>query len=295
MISLTLGTLVYSVGPVLIQSSSASGPLFSLWRLIVGIPIFAVPLVFYIRMGGRWPARRAWRWAVWAGLAFGTHQVLFMTAIKATSVTDVTLMGTLAPVVTAILAVPLFGERPGPSFRVWTLIAMIGMAIVILGGSSGPEGDPLGMAMAALNVIFFATFFIISKMSRSEIDVLPLLFGLTVVAAIVVGAVNIVTSVATGNPLQVIGLRDLILAVAVALIPGGLAHFMTTWSMRWVPANVPAVMQLTIPAVSGFLAWWLLGEGIRIEHLIGGALTLAGVAGAVLSPKGRAFAMGAHD
>lgn len=288
MISLTVGTLVYSVGPVLIQASTVSGPVFSLWRLLIGIPILAVPLPFYVRLGGRWPARRAWRWTIWAGLAFGIHQALFMTAIKATSVTDVTLMGTLAPVVTAILAVPLFGERPGASFRIWTVVAMTGATLVILGGSSGPDGDPVGMAMAAFNVIFFALFFLISKLSRPEIDVLPFLFGLTVVAAVIVGVVNL----ATGQEPQTIGPRDLVLTASVALIPGGLAHFMTTWSMRWVPANVPAVMQLSIPAVSGFLAWWFLGEGIRAEHLIGGALTLVGVGGAVLSPKGRAFALG---
>ncbi|MGH2819047.1 MAG: DMT family transporter [Actinomycetota bacterium] len=282
------GTLLYGVGPVMIQASSVSGPVFSLWRLLAGIPLFAAPLPLYVRMGGRWPGRRAWRWALWGGLAFGIHQVLFTTALKATSVTDVTLVGTLAPVVTAILAVPLFGERPGIGFRIWTVVAMAGASIVIVAASSGPEGDPAGMVMASSNVVFFSLFFLFGKMSRAEMDVLPFLFGMTCAASVVVGAVCL----ATGQPVGAVTQTDLLLAVGLALVPGGVAHFMTTWPMRWVPANIPALLQLMVPAISGLLAWRLLDEPIEVRHFVGGAITLVGVAGAVLAPGTRDFASG---
>ncbi|MEX0659853.1 MAG: DMT family transporter [Egibacteraceae bacterium] len=273
------GVLLYSTGPVFVAASDASGPVFSFWRLWIGVPALGLLTALHVRAGGRWPDRRAWRWAGWAGLAFGVHQLLMFTAIKATSVVDVSLMNTLAPIVVAVAAVPLFGERPGWRFRAWTVLAMAGAAAVVLGASAGPEGNPVGMAMALGNVITFGAFFLLSKLGREHIDVLPFLFGVMTVAALSVSAFVVLT----GEPVATISGRDLGLAAATGLGPGILGHFVMTWPLRWVPANVPPVMRLAQPVLSGLLAWWLLAEPITGVHLLGGALTLAGVGGAILS------------
>lgn len=279
LVLIALGVLLYSTGPVFVAASTVSGPVFSFWRLWIGVPALGLLTALHVRAGGRWPDRRAWRWAGWAGLAFGSHQLLMFTAIKATSVVDVSLMNTLAPIIVAIAAVPLFGERPGWRFRAWTVLAMAGAAVVVLGASAGPEGDPLGMAMAVGNVIAFGGFFLLSKLGREDIDVLPFLFGVMVVAAVSVTVFNLLT----GEPISIIGGRDLGLAAATGLGPGIVGHFVMTWPLRWVAANVPPVMRLAQPILSGLLAWWLLTEPITAPHLLGGALTLAGVAGAVLT------------
>lgn len=271
--------LLYSTGPVFVGASEASGPVFSFWRLWIGAPVLGLLTALHVRAGGRWPDRRAWRWAGWAGLAFGAHQLLMFTAIKATSVVDVSLMNTLAPIVVALAAVPLFGERPGWAFRTWTLLAMAGAAVVVVGASAGPEGDPVGMAMAMGNVVAFAGFFLLSKLGRDHLDVLPFLFGTIVVAALAVSGYCLLA----GEPLGTVSGRDLGLAAATGLGPGIVGHFVMTWPLRWVAANVPPVMKLAQPVVAGLLAWWLLSEPIGDTHLLGGLLTLVGVAGAVAS------------
>ena len=271
--------LLYSTGPVFVAASHVSGPVFSFWRLWIGVPALGLLTALHVRAGGRWPNRQAWRWAWWAGLAFGLHQLLMFTAIKATSVVDVSLMNTLAPIVVAAAAVPLFGERPGLRFRLWTLLAMVGAAVVVLGASAGPEGNPVGMAMAVGNVAAFAAFFLLSKLGRDHIDVLPFLFGVILVAAL---SVTVFVAL-TGEPVGTAGARDLGLAAATGLGPGILGHFAMTWPLRWVAANVPPVMNLAQPVASGILAWWLLAEPITGVHALGGVLTVTGVAGAVLS------------
>lgn len=285
------GVFLYSTGPVFVQASALPGPAFSTWRLWFGVPTLGLITLIYLRAGGRWPDRRALRWPLWAGLCFGTHQVLFMSALKATSVADATLIGTLQPVFIALTALPLFGERPGTTFRLWTLVAMAGTAVVVLAGSTGPEGNPLGMAMAVANVIAFGGFFLFSKLGRDDIDVLPFLFGVMTVAAVAVTAF----SLATAQPLGAATARDLVLAAALAVGAGTLGHFVMTWPLRWVPANVPPVMRLAQPVLAASLAWIFLGEGVTLAHLGGGTLTLAGVAGALLAPSGRRFAAGTAD
>ena len=213
------------------------------------------------------------------GTAFGLHQLLFMIALRMTTVVDVTLMNTLAPVVVAVLAVPLFGERPGVAFRLWSLVAILGGIVVAVAGSSGPQGQPLGMVLAAGNVVFYSLFFVWSKQARAHVDTMPFLAGANTVAAVVVTAYVVLTRA----PLTDIGLHDLLLCAAVALLPGFIGHFSITWSLRWVPANIPPVIMLSIPVIAGVLAWILLGQSTTPIKVAGGLLTLLGVAGAVRS------------
>jgi drug/metabolite transporter (DMT)-like permease len=277
-----VGVLLYSCGPVMVRASGVSGPVLSFWRLVIGAVVMGVATGVHVAVSGRVPTRTGWGWAARGGVAFGLHQLLFMSAIKATSVVDVTLMQVLSPMFVAALAVPLFGERPGAAFRLWSLVAIAGASVVVLAGSAGPEGNLAGMALAVGNVAFFAVYFVWSKQGRDHIDVVPFLFGVVVVAGITVGLFG----VAAGEALGTIGRADLVLAAAIAVGPGALGHFVSTWPLRALPANVPPVIQLTMPFLAGVLAWLLLGEGIGLLHVAGGAVTIAGVAGAILAHGG---------
>jgi drug/metabolite transporter (DMT)-like permease len=285
MLPVALGVVLYSTGPVLVQASSTTGPVFSFWRLWLGVGVLGAATLVQGTLTGRWPRREAWRWSIGAGAAFGVHQLMMFSAVKATSVADVTLITTLSPIVTALLALPFFLERPGWPFRAWSVLAMAGAAVVVAGGSSGPTGDPFGMALAVGNVLFFAVFFLLSKGSRQHLGVLPFLFGVMTAGALTVTAYVVVA----GEPTMAVTSTDLVLAFIVAAGPGALGHLVMTWPLQWLPANVPPVMRLAMPLLAGLWAWWFLGEAITWWHVGGGALTLVGVAGAVLSPAGRAF------
>lgn len=281
-----IGVVLYSFPPVLVQASSTTGPVFSFWRLWFGAAVLAPLMLVQGRMSGRWPPLASWRWAIGAGTAFGIHQLMMFTAVKATSVADVTLISCLSPVITALIALPFFRERPGWRFRAWSVVAMVGAAIVVGAASSGPSGDPWGMTWAVGNVVFFAVFFLLSKGSRDHLGVLPFLFGVMAAGATTVTlyvVVSPVDQVASATSL------DLWYALIIAAGPGLLGHVVMTWPLRWLPANVPPVLRLGVPVLAALWAWWLLGEALTAAHLTGGVLTIVGVAGAVLSPSGRRF------
>lgn len=280
---ITFGVLLFSTGPVMVAGSRTTGPVLSFWRLWMGAVLMGGLTLWQVRRGGRAPSRVGWSWAGRAGVAFGIHQLFFMIAIKATSVVDVTLMQVLQPIFVGFLAALAFGERPGAGFRVWSLVAIAGAAVVVLAGASGPEGDPVGVALAVANVAFFAVYFVWSKQARDHIGTVPFLFGVVVAAGVVVSAYVVVA----GEPVGTIGRGDLLIAAYIACIPGALGHFVTTWPLRMVPANVPPVMQLAMPFLAGGLAWLFLGEGITWLHVLGGAVTIAGVVGSLTSSAGR--------
>lgn len=280
-----LGVLLFSTGPVIVAGASASGPVLSFWRLWIGSLFLGVLTLWQIRTTGRRPDRIGWSWAARCGVAFGIHQLFFMIAIKATSVVDVTLMQVLQPIFVGGLAAVAFGERPGARFRLWSLVAIGGAAIVVLAGASGPKGNPAGIAMAAANVAFFAVYFVWSKQARDHIDTVPFLFGVIASAGVVVTAFVLVVR----SPVGAIDRGSLVSAAFLAVVPGGLGHFVTTWPLRRVAANVPPVMQLALPFLAGFMAWVFLGQRITLLHVVGGAVTIAGVVGSLRSPSGRSL------
>lgn len=276
-IAVWIAVVAFSFGPVMAATAHASGVVISFWRLWFGVPLLGAIALFQLRRAGEWPRWPGWKWAGLAGVAFALHQVTLMSALQETSVVDVTLMNTLAPMVVAGLAVPLFGERPGLSFRAWSAVAILGAALVAVAGSTGPDGNPFGITLAASNVVFYALFFVLSKQSRPHIDVAPFLAcSLLVAAAIVSGWVLV-----TGVGVLAISSRDLLLCLGIAVFPGLVGHSLITWSLRWVPANLPPVIMLTMPAMSGALAWVILDQRVTGVQVVGGVVTVIGVFGAV--------------
>ena len=280
---IALGVLFYGSGPVLARSSETTGVLLSFWRLWFGFGVLLLAVVAQ-RLGGHKVAtRQGIKWAMLAGAAFSLNQVLFFSAIKRTTVVDASLMSTLSPIVVALFAIPMFGERPAPAFRLWSIVAMAGAAFVVLGSSSGPDGDVLGMGMAMLSATFFALFFLISKFSREDLSVVAFLVTAIGTAAVLVTLFVFATGAEPGS----VGGDDLWRALAMAVIPGTLGHVVMTWPLNYVPANIPPLMRLAGPVVSGTMAWVFLGEGITWVHLIGGLVILVGLGGAIRSKAGQ--------
>lgn len=291
------GVLMYAIGPNLIAASTLDGPGFLILRLVIGLPLMLV----IVAMGSLGPRRGAatrsrphlhvaWLWTVLAGLSFAAHQLCFMTAVKRTSVADTALLDTLSPVFVMLLAVPMFGERPTRRLVTWSAVAMGGAAFIAVAGASGPSGDPFGMLLAGVSVIFFALFFLLSKAARPNSDVWPFLLVVSVVATIAVA----VYFVATQHPFPAPAGRDILLASALAVGPGALGHFMMTWPLALLPANLPPVVRLLTPFLASAIAWVTLAQPMTIHHLIGGTITAGGVLGALRVPR-QDTALATHD
>ena len=137
--------------------------------------------------------------------------------------------------------------------------------------------------MAIGSTVAFAGFFVISKLSRDDMSVVAFLFTVMSTAAVLVTGFVLLAGLDPGS----VGSRDLWRALAMAIVPGTLGHVVMTWPLNYVPANVPPLMRLAGPVVSGALAWLVLGEGATWVHLVGGLIIITAQAGAILSKAGQ--------
>lgn len=303
----------YSIGPVLVQVSDASAPVFAFWRgwltiLVTATGATALGRIKSRRRGrtvglripagatgtspvesirtGVFPLTARWRewWApVVAGVLNGASTLAFIQAVKLTSVAGTSLLLLMNPVLIALWAIPLFGERPGIRFRLWTLVALVGAAMVIMGDSSGPGGDPLGVALAVVSVVLLATQMVVTKVGRRTLNTVPMHIVMTVSGATFVTIFGLLT----GHNFIEMTRTDVLCVLGVVALPATTSSLLMTWAVRWLPANVPPLIHLPIPFFAGALAWMVLDEVMTLHHLIGGAITLVGVAAALLSSSGR--------
>ena len=266
-----LSVVAFSTAPVFVQASSTSGPVFAFWRSWIGIAVTLAAVALAGRFDLALPGGREWKIPAWAGFFNAVSTTAFMIAVKFTSVADVSLLTMLNPVLIALWAIPLFGERPGMRFRLWTLVAILGSSVVILGGSTGPDGNPIGIALGVLSVISYSLQFVTLKLARGTMDTMPLTIGYLLVSGLFVS----LFCLATRQDIWQVTSTDMVYVLGLVVVPGGLGAILLTWSLRWVPANVPPLMNLALPFLAGAMAWFFLGEAVTPVHVGGGAVTLS--------------------
>ncbi|GBE24719.1 EamA-like transporter family protein [bacterium BMS3Bbin02] len=278
-----LAVFLYASSAVVVRGTDLTANVFAFWRIWLGALIFGIVLLWRRSRGHAFLPVSGRKYLVMGGVMFGVNHLFYVAAIKATSVNDVTLINRLSPIVVGVLAVKFFGEKPGFRFFLGAVVGIAGSAMVVLGGASAAGGDLWGMFAAVMTMLTYTLFFLISKRARDYMDATAFLSGALIVAA---GAVSLFAAVQT-VPVFDVAPRALLPVVFVALVPGGLGHVAMTWPLKWVPANLPPVLMLGLPILSGGLAWIFLGEAATPVQLVGGVITLVGAGMAIMSRAGR--------
>ncbi len=278
-----LAVFLYASSAVVVRGTDLTASVFAFWRIWLGALMFAMVLVWRRGRGHAFLPAEGRAYLLAGGVAFGVNHLFYVAAIKATSVNDVTLINRLSPIVIGVLAAKFFGEKPGFRFFFGAAVGIAGSILVVLGGASESGGDLWGMFAAVMTMITYTLFFLISKKARDYMDATAFLSGALIVAA---GAVSLFAAVQT-VPVFDVTPRALLPVAFVALVPGGLGHVAMTWPLKWVPANLPPVLMLGLPILSGGLAWIFLGEAATAVQIVGGVVTLAGAGIAIMSRAGR--------
>ncbi len=216
-----------------------------------------------ILLGLRWPA-----FAV-AGLC-ATGMVTGIGAMRFTSVADAMVIYATVPFMTAGLAYLLIGERPSRSTMAASVVALVGVGIMLWGAPWG--GSLFGKGLAVLMTLSMASFTVIMRRHR-EVAMLPAM-GL---AAWLCSSFCWFFAKPMGISAGDFGLTAMFGVVQNA---AGLAFY--TFGSRRVPAaEATLIAALEVP-LTPFWVWLLIGETPGPQTLAGGAVVLAALFGHIL-------------
>lgn len=215
---------------------------------------------------------------VLSGVLLAGHFLTWIASLRYTSVAASVLLVTSHPLYVMAADAWLLRERVPPRRLLGALLALTGVAVVTFAGAG--TGDLAagsralyGNFLAVAGSWFFAGYILIGRRVRQVLPVMPY----TTVVYGVAAAVIALGLLASGTPFGPYPGRELLIFVALAVVPTLGGHTVLNWALEYVPASVVSVSILGEPVGAALLAWLLLGEAPSGVELAGGALTLAGL------------------
>jgi drug/metabolite transporter (DMT)-like permease len=274
-----LAGLVLSLGVLCLRGAAGSDAWqYLLWRAI-GFGVVLALVAAWVQRRSPLAQMRAMGGFAWISvLALVGSQVCFVAAMKAGSTAEVFFLMSLAPLMAAVMARPILGERIGLLGMAAIAVALAGVALMS-GLSAGAEptqtepreGQWLARALALGTAFTFALYSLTTRgAQKEELD-----------AALV--AVGIVTALLSAGVLLWLGLplipsaRDaglgllhggVILALGLALLARG---------SRLVPGVTLVMLAQAETVAAPIWTYVFFGETTTQAVLLGGALILVAV------------------
>lgn len=255
----------------------------ALWALLFHREVFKVDRKGLLLMGGL------------GGAMVALFEVAYQFGIAGAGVAGAAALLYTAPVMVALVAKPLLGEKLTPLRFALAVVVMIGAAMTVMGKSgTGTEsatalpGLVAGVTGGLLAAVSFATTTVLARWTVPKYGSYRMLFwealGGIIIIAIVLGAVGLAKS---GDPAQLMPLPPTSAAWAYtfALAVGGvvLANFLFFAGVRRIEATPTAVAATIEPVVGALLAFLLLSQGLTFAGWVGLLMVVGGVAAGYLT------------
>ena len=271
MVSATSAVVVWGASSVLIkQVEGLSGLGVACYRIWLGA---VVVTIVFVASGGR-ISRRLLRVSLWGGLTFTADLVLYFSAVHHTSIANATVIGALQPLLVLLVASRLFGERPRAAEIGWGAVAVVGTALVVLGGDGGGANGLEGDLLAVGALVAWTAYFVCSKTARQELTAFEYLTGMAIVAAVAVLPLPLLFEGTLGTT----NASGWLTIVYITLINGLIGHFLMAFAHGHVTLLTVSLLTLAIPvfAAAGAALW--IDEPLTGLQVGGMAVVLASLA-----------------
>jgi drug/metabolite transporter (DMT)-like permease len=196
--------------------------------------------------------------------------------LRFASATNTALINGAIPVLTALLAAALLGERLGSRRAAGLLLSGGGVVAVVLLGTEVTLGaSVLGNLLPVAGAVSFATYAVLGRRTFASGSTLAVVAGSTRYGLLFLlpGAGLELATVGIG-PLT---MKDVLLLLYLGVGCSALAFVLCGYGLARLDAGQGAVFGNLKPLVGVGLAVVLLGESLTPGHLGGGALVLLGV------------------
>ena len=234
-------------------------------------------------VAGRWRRTLA-AWPLllaYGALGAAGCQLFYFMAVQRLSVSVALMLEYSSPVLIVLGAWLITRRRPGPMTLVGTVIAMLGLALV-LNVFGGGRLDALGIVFGLLAAVGSATYFVVG--SRSSADLPPIVLatgglGIGAVILLVFGLIGVLPLVIVPGQVVLGGVSMgwWVPLLGIALISGSVSYATGIAASTRLGPRVASFVGLLELLFACLLAWLLVGERPGLGQLVGGAVILLGI------------------
>lgn len=265
----------WGVTGVLIKAIGMDAIAIAAWRFMMYAAVLTVWL--YAR-GGR-VTLRVLRSSFLGGVFLAGDVMLFFTAVQLTNIVNATTIGAMQPIVIAVYATRVLGERIHPREYAAATVAIVGVIVVITQSSGTPEWSGLGDLAAVGALLTWSAYFIVAKRTAGTLT--PLEF--TVGAGWWVAAFSFPTGFIFGQDMSAPPTSEIVPLVALLVVGGLLGHSLMNWGIPRLPLWLSSTLTLLIPVFASVAAWIFLGEALSGWQLVAMSVVVGALAVVVLA------------
>jgi drug/metabolite transporter (DMT)-like permease len=277
LVALVAGALSTGSASMLVRLTETGPTAAAFWRGCLALPLLAIWALLDSRAelaprGGRLLAGFRDPGFLLAGAYFAGDLALWHWSLLLTSVAASTLEASLAPLVVILFAWLRWKERPGARFLGATLLAFVGLLLVVSPkfskGGSAFLGDALGLGTAC----FYAAYIVAVARLRARYSTGVVMFNSTLVFTVMLLPLGLTQKFLPDDLSGWAALAGCAVAAQTlgqGLIAYALAHLRPTFS------SLGLLLQTLGAAAS---AWLVLGERLAAIQIIGALVIVGAIA-----------------
>jgi drug/metabolite transporter (DMT)-like permease len=188
----------------------------------------------------------------------------------------------LAPILIGVLAGILLGEGFPRMLVIGGLVAFVGTLIIGIATSTG-DADLAGVLLVLLSATVYSIAMVAQKVVLRRVGALQVTWLACLIGTIAClpFAGQLLGDLTTAPGLSILGVTYL------GLVPTALAFSTWAYALSHTTAGKLGVTTFAVPPITIVLGWLLLGEVPPVLAIVGGALSLVGVAIARMRPRVR--------
>jgi drug/metabolite transporter (DMT)-like permease len=198
---------------------------------------------------------------------------MFFSAVKFTSVVDATVISAVQPALVLIAARRLFAERMGRWDVFWILLAMVGVAVAVVGPGVTSHHQLIGDLLAVGSLLCWSSYWLVSKRAREMQGAMEYTTGVTIMAAVTMTPIVLLS----GQSLGRVEVGDWLWIFLLTIVPGS-GHLAMNWAHRYVDASISSVIGCLSPLVAAGAAMAILGQPLTAVQVAGVILGLGAIA-----------------
>ncbi|MGN0659682.1 MAG: DMT family transporter [Emergencia sp.] len=244
------------------------------WRLTIGVPFFAVPVLTRHRDTLKAISKKDLFWTFLAGAFLFGHFFTWFNAVKLTNIASAVVLAALHPLVVLLVTVFVLKRKVGVRPVMGIILALLGGVLIAgLDYRQLSSGSFSGDVLAFLAAVFMGLYFTIGNEVRKNVPGSTYVF-LVFLACWICFAVGVV---ATGTPVLGYSVKDYILIIGMTLVCQIGAHAVFNLCFGYVDSLYVSAWESGESVFAIIMGLIFLGQIPTSWELIGCAVVVIGL------------------
>ncbi|WP_394551608.1 DMT family transporter [Agromyces sp. MMS24-JH15] len=271
------------VKPVLEAGWTPGAAVFT--RIAVAAVLLTIPALVALKFDLRPLWRAKWIVLLYGLVAVAGVQFAFYASLERIPVSTTLLIEYLAPIALVLFAWVRTRRLPQRVVLAGSVLAIIGLVLVIgpgMVGSGGGSLDPLGLLFALVAMIGVCVYYALGERAGDALPPIALVaagFWVGAIALAVLGATGLLPMHAEFGDVDFLGgtAPAMVPLLVVGLVSTAFAYVAGIAAIGMLGSRLAAFLGLSEVVFAGVIGWVLLGEALSPLQLLGGAAILGGI------------------